>query len=91
VSTYARDESVDWYADTGDVGSCELATNSFIWSDHRTNPPPDATQKCDTHRRFNEKAITDVNLIAKKITQACHILGYLQSRIPLVIFGWVPT
>ncbi len=38
-------------------------------------------------RRFNEKAITDVNLLAKKIAQALDVSGYLQSRIPLAIFG----
>lgn len=37
--------------------------------------------------RFNEKQMTDVNLMAKKIAQALDVSGYLQSRIPLVIFG----
>ncbi len=37
--------------------------------------------------RFNEKPIHDVNLLAKKIAQACDVLGYYQSSIPLVIFG----
>lgn len=37
--------------------------------------------------RFNEKPIHDVNLLAKKIAQACSVLGYYESKIPLVILG----
>lgn len=37
--------------------------------------------------RFNEKPIHDVNLLAKKIAQACSVLGYYESKIPLVLFG----
>lgn len=37
--------------------------------------------------RFNDKPIHDVNLLAKKIAQACSVLGYYASQIPLVIFG----
>jgi medium-chain acyl-[acyl-carrier-protein] hydrolase len=37
--------------------------------------------------RFNDKPIHDVNILAKKISQACFVMGYLESTTPLVIFG----
>jgi len=37
--------------------------------------------------RYNEKVITDIYLIAKKIAAALAGLGYIESKIPLVFFG----
>jgi surfactin synthase thioesterase subunit len=37
--------------------------------------------------RYNEKAMTDIYLIAKKIAQALDAQGFLRSQIPLVFFG----
>lgn len=55
------------------------------------NPPRHFLPHQHACRRFKEKAITDVPLIAKKIAQAINAMGYLQSRIPLVIFGCVSS
>jgi surfactin synthase thioesterase subunit len=37
--------------------------------------------------RYNEKAMTDVYSIAKKIASALDAVGYLKSQIPLCLFG----
>jgi medium-chain acyl-[acyl-carrier-protein] hydrolase len=37
--------------------------------------------------RFNEKPMTDLVLIARKIAQALDVAGYLRSSIPLIFFG----
>ena len=37
--------------------------------------------------RFKDKGMTDVHLIVRRIAQAINICGFLESEIPLVIFG----
>jgi hypothetical protein len=38
-------------------------------------------------RRYSEKPMTDVMAIARKISQALDVVGYLRSQLPLIFYG----